>query len=1118
MCRSHLACVNALFYIYLCLVSIDGADFSVDYNGTVSLKSPKNYTYSLAASNFSAAVRVDISATNVNKAYPLIAVFKQQANVLSFPLPLVINDGFMYNSVSRTLCPSFIALDNKGNNSEQIFVELSSSVSDESRAPSYHLRLDVLHNFELALYQKVELSITPSEPQYYLFNFPEDVDSVMVRVHSRDKLCMTVSVQAARCPVADILDTVKYSGVYQTVTTLGAMTVNKLDQNITKFLVVLVLKPEDYDCGGPVTIIKPGNATTPRIKNISLTVTPSLAGYHYYLPIYGAIGIYVMFYIAATVIILVYRSYDRYVRYHLKFSIIPQDTFSVLDHRNPINMSPPPVTYDGQLLPTSTAAYTHLPTSVEDGPITRDRRAFAPNNGSSSTLTSTNVSTSYQRIPPPPLSHSLFSSSSSSDVEARSDSIQLQEAPTSSSSAAAKRKPKKLRRLPLLTLTSQLQGGIRAKQSHRRSMSYGSTREMGLRAALLPSTSGEVEQNCSACSKVSLGGAATAAAAEGGAGDVTRGPISSIRPPPMVRHVEEGLEVSEDLHMDEEGNHEEETRKNRHLYLQNRILFVSDLSRKRYSTLDRKYLLYFWYLIIISIFYGLPVAQLVMTYQRALHDTGNEDICYYNFECAHPLGVFTAFNNIISNIGYVMLGLLFLGLTARRDFMHRRTKKFGAYYSQLFCRWLCSRIKHRRNARVRRNSDNELESPTTSNSAATNVTSNWANGLAAGRSNESGQQPPASPDLSVVSSTAPMITITRYHRRLDLLNCLCSTSAACCTCCCCCQTNDQLDRHSSAGQINDGPMLGVYHKDHQSNDESDEDYLRNRAFGIPQHYGLFYAMGLALTMEGLLSACYHICPSFSNFQFDTAYMYILALILMLKIYQTRHPDINASAHSAYMVMAVVILAGVTGVLYGGETFWVVFTIVFLTMSIWLTAEIYYMGQWNFDICLPRRLYHLMRSDGIHCLTPMYMERMLLLLVANCVNIGIAAFGLFTRPRDFASFLLSIFMINLLMYYCFYVIMKCRYRERFHCIPLLYIFLACITWGFAIYFFIQHSTTWEVTPAQSRALNQPCIFLGFYDVHDVWHFLSSTSMFFSFMSIMTLDDDLINTPRNKIPVF
>jgi hypothetical protein len=38
-------------------------------------------------------------------------------------------------------------------------------------------------------------------------------------------------------------------------------------------------------------------------------------------------------------------------------------------------------------------------------------------------------------------------------------------------------------------------------------------------------------------------------------------------------------------------------------------------------------------------------------------------------------------------------------------------------------------------------------------------------------------------------------------------------------------------------------------------------------FGIPQHYGLFYAMGAALMMEGVLSACYHVCPNHSNFQF-----------------------------------------------------------------------------------------------------------------------------------------------------------------------------------------------------------------------------------------------------------
>ncbi|CAH8828378.1 unnamed protein product [Trichobilharzia szidati] len=407
------------------------------------------------------------------------------------------------------------------------------------------------------------------------------------------------------------------------------------------------------------------------------------------------------------------------------------------------------------------------------------------------------------------------------------------------------------------------------------------------------------------------------------------------------------------------------------MYKMNVLLYVSDLSRKRYGTLNRKYLLYFWYLIIISIFYGLPAVQLIMTYQKAVFETGNEDLCYYNFECARPLGIFTAFNNIISNIGYVMLGLLFLGLTARRDIIHRRTKNLNP--------------------------------------------------------------------------------------------------------------NSQV-------------------------------------LGIPQHYGLFYAMGLALTMEGLMSACYHMCPNFSNFQFDTAYMYILAMLIMLKIYQTRHPDVNASAHSAYMVMAVVIFLGVLGVLYGNQIFWIIFTIFFLIMSVVLTVEIYYMGQWNIDLCLPRRIYHLIRTDGISCFRPTYLERMLLLLIANLVNFTLAGYGIVRRPRDFSTFLLSIFMINLLMYTFFYVIMKLRHRERFQMLSLVYILLACVSWGCAIYFYLSRTTTWEVTPARSRALNQPCVLLDFYDAHDVWHFLSSISMFFSFMLLMYLDDNLSKRPRNQIFVF
>uniref|UniRef100_A0A8C7UYL0 SID1 transmembrane family member 2 n=1 Tax=Oncorhynchus mykiss TaxID=8022 RepID=A0A8C7UYL0_ONCMY len=406
-----------------------------------------------------------------------------------------------------------------------------------------------------------------------------------------------------------------------------------------------------------------------------------------------------------------------------------------------------------------------------------------------------------------------------------------------------------------------------------------------------------------------------------------------------------------------------------------KYLCVSDLARKDKRVLSKKYQIYFWNIATIGVFYALPVIQLVITYQTVVNVTGNQDICYYNFLCAHPLGNLSAFNNILSNLGYVMLGLLFLLIVLQRDIIHSRA----------------------------------------------------------------------------------------------------------------------LDRHD----------------------------LNALECGIPKHFGLFYAMGTALMMEGLLSACYHVCPNYTNFQFDTSFMYMIAGLCVLKLYQKRHPDINASAYTAYACLAAVIFFSVLGVVFGkgNMVFWIIFSVLHILATMLLSTQLYYMGRWRLDSGILRRIVYVIYTDCIRqCSGPMYIDRMVLLVMGNIVNWSLAAYGLLKTPNDFASYLLAIAICNLLLYFAFYIIMKLRSGERIQCMAMVCILFTAVVWGFALFFFFQGLSTWQKTPAESQEHNRDCIVLSFFDDHDIWHFLSSIAMFGSFLVLLTMDDDLDDVQRDKIFVF
>lgn len=67
-------------------------------------------------------------------------------------------------------------------------------------------------------------------------------------------------------------------------------------------------------------------------------------------------------------------------------------------------------------------------------------------------------------------------------------------------------------------------------------------------------------------------------------------------------------------------------------------------------------------------------------------------------------------------------------------------------------------------------------------------------------------------------------------------------------------------------------------------------------------------------------------------------MYMIAGLCMLKLYQKRHPDINASAYTAYACLALVIFFSVLGVVRFFLFFFLLWSpVASLILMLWMSA-------------------------------------------------------------------------------------------------------------------------------------------------------------------------------------
>lgn len=199
----------------------------------------------------------------------------------------------------------------------------------------------------------------------------------------------------------------------------------------------------------------------------------------------------------------------------------------------------------------------------------------------------------------------------------------------------------------------------------------------------------------------------------------------------------------------------------------------------------------------------------------------------------------------------------------------------------------------------------------------------------------------------------------------------------------------------------------------------------NRKYGIPEQFGIFVALGLALTLEGILSAAYHICPTKRSFQFDTTFMFFISILLFLKIYQFRHPNVIQTARTIFLLLATALIFETLGYYAHSWFYMVAFIAVYVTILICFLSHLYWDGLNPGVIKTFQRFLHACSHLVKH---PEEFKQIswpfvTLALVNAAVAFLIILFG---RPEDVSGSLLGIFMVNMTLYLFYYIGMKMFY--------------------------------------------------------------------------------------------
>ena len=273
-------------------------------------------------------------------------------------------------------------------------------------------------------------------------------------------------------------------------------------------------------------------------------------------------------------------------------------------------------------------------------------------------------------------------------------------------------------------------------------------------------------------------------------------------------------------------------------------------------------------------------------------------------------------------------------------------------------------------------------------------------------------------------------------------------------------------------------------------------------------FSIGYAFAWALIFEGLFSLIYHLCPSKMTFQFDTAFMFVIAGFTVILLFngikkgkdspESAKGPVGAANFFLFFLVPLLIF-NYFGALHHfemhhsekGMSKWFEI-LVFVVMVIWWV----FIAIWAGYKLSPTLCSETQTCNDKFCLAGC-------IFFALCVAAPILIFvGTRNLPETFLFSCIAMsgaaIVVPLLIKQCRGDTDRCC--DRSFCPSWLcfgrfvYVVALLIFWGFALYFFINKPTTNKAeAPEISRDLNQECEYQDFFDYHDMWHILSSHAL-------------------------